>query len=154
MILNGLLENDLIDHVAENIEIQKIATFAQTKNPLIYMSLSESSNGKYKTWYYKIENWLRTYKFFSYPKVDLTNLETLFQTHFISDDTFGDLKILRSYDNGRLLEGTVQGEFVQLKTNLLGCAKFFFFDNSCLFSTNKENCTHVYVVHILISKII
>ena len=49
MILNGLLENDLIDHVAENIEIQKIATFAQTKNPLIYMSLSESSNGKYKT---------------------------------------------------------------------------------------------------------
>ena len=66
----------------------------------------------------------------------MTNLETLFQTHFISDDTFGDLKILRSYDNGRLLEGTVQGEFVQ-----------FFFYNSCLFSTNKENCTHVYVVH-------
>ena len=50
--------------------------------------------------------------FFSNPKANLTNLETLFLTHFISDDTFGDLKILKSYDNGRLLEGTVQGEFV------------------------------------------
>ena len=51
MILNGLLGNDLIDHVAENIEIQKISTFAQTKNPLIYMSMSESSNGKYNVNY-------------------------------------------------------------------------------------------------------
>ena len=51
MILNGLLENDLIDHVAEKIEIQKISTFAQTKNPLIYMSMSESSNGKYNVNY-------------------------------------------------------------------------------------------------------
>ena len=79
-------------------------------------------------------------------------METLFQTHFISDDTFGDLKILRSYDNGRLLEGTVQGEFVQLKTKARMCE--IFFENLCLFSTNNENCTHVYVVHILISKII
>ena len=82
-------------------------------------------------------------------------METLFQTHFISDDTFGDLKILRSYDNGRLLEGTVQGEFVQLKTKFARMCEILLFDNSsCLFSTNKENCTHVYVVHILISKII
>ena len=54
MILNGLLENDLIDHVAENIEIQKISTFAQTKNPLIYMSLSKSSHGKYNVQHYNL----------------------------------------------------------------------------------------------------
>ena len=65
--------------------------------------------------------------FFSNPTV-LTNLETLFQTHFISDDTFGDLKILRSYDNGRLLEGTVQGEFVRaIKNQICYDVRDFFF---------------------------
>ena len=35
---------------------------------------------------------------------------------------------------------------VPLKTKFATMCEIFFFDNSCLFSTNKEKCTHVYVL--------